>query len=170
MEIAGHTVEIPDAFADLPLDEVTTLLKGAIFGQTGMPDGINSVDSANSVFYVLGQLAGTFIPTLGSVADARDALQDAWNGKWGTAALSAVGAIPGLGKLTEGQLAIKHLENWKASFGGEMAGDLKKLGQVIVRYVAPHMPNSVAKKALDVMTGGAASTLKADGVPMNRIM
>jgi hypothetical protein len=170
VEIAGHTFEVPDFLADLSLKDAKTALMGAFFGQTGMPNGVHPVESANSVFYILGQIAGSFVPTLGSIADARDAVQDAANGKFGSALLSAAGAIPGLAKLTEGQLAIRHLEDWKESFGGEMAGDLKTLGQLIVNHVGPYMPNSVVKKALDVTTDGAASTLRADDVPMKQII
>ena len=83
--------------------------------------------------------------------------------------ISAAGAIPGLAKLTEGQLAIRHLKDWKKSFGGEMAGDLKTLGQLIVNHVGPYMPNSIVKKALDVTTDGAASTLKKDGFTVEQI-
>ncbi|WP_455429038.1 transposase [Halococcus morrhuae] len=169
VKIAGHTFEIPDFLADLSLKDAKTAIKGAFFGQTGMRDGWRPVESANSVFYILGQIAGSFVPTLGSIADARDAVQDAANGKLGTAALSAAGAIPGLAKLTEGKLAIRHLKNWKASFGGEMAGDLKTLGQLIVNHVGPYMPNSVVKKALDVTADGAASTLKKEGFTMEQI-
>ncbi|WP_152420440.1 hypothetical protein [Halococcus thailandensis] len=169
VEIAGHTLEIPEFLADLSLEDAKTAIKGAFFGQTGMRDGMHPVESANSVFYILGQIAGSFVPTLGSVADARDAVQDAANGKLGTAALSAAGAIPGLAKLTEGQLAIRHLKDWKKSFGGEMAGDLKTLGQLIVNHVGPYMPNSIVKKALDVTTDGAVSTLKKDGFTVEQI-
>ncbi|WP_332450869.1 PEGA domain-containing protein [Methanoculleus sp.] len=85
----------PAASGDINLAKIgREILAGAVFGETGLPDGslywLVGEETASSPYYMVGWIGFSCLPVVGGVADIRDAVQAILNG-------DPVGAIPGPG-------------------------------------------------------------------------
>jgi hypothetical protein len=92
----------PAATDDINLAKIgREILAGAVFGETGLPDGsfywLVGEETASSPFYMVGWIGFSCLPVVGGVADIRDAVQAILNGDAIGAAMNAAGAIPGPG-------------------------------------------------------------------------
>ncbi|RRJ30783.1 hypothetical protein [Halocatena pleomorpha] len=144
----------------------TAFQDGAIYGDRGMPDGNNPRSTSSSPFYALGQLAVGFVPGVGNLADARDAHQQADNGEFVQAVISGAAAIPGAGSVADPLKATGFAKDWLKYFPSK--GD--DIAPLFAKHVAPHMPDSLSVKLLDIFTDGKASKLKDSGKSIDEIV
>ena len=75
----------PAASGEINLAKIgREILAGAVFGETGLPDGsfywLVGEETASSPYYMVGWIGFSCLPVVGGVADIRDAVQAILNG------------------------------------------------------------------------------------------
>ncbi|WP_248904034.1 hypothetical protein [Halocatena marina] len=147
-------------------DDATAFKDGLVYGATGMPDGAQTQSTHASPFYALAHMAVGFVPGLGDAADVRDAIQHGANGKWGEAIISGMAIAPVVGASANSAKALDFAKDWIKRFPSK--GD--EIGSLLAKHVAPHMPDSLSVKLLDIFSGGKASELKQSGKSVDEII
>jgi len=119
---------------------VRAIILGAVFGETGLPDGIFyglvGEETASSPYYMVGWIGFSCLPAVGGIADIRDAVQAILNGDPLGAAMNAAGAIPGPGdgiKITGSILCFTGKFPWKA----------RELGVLLSKEILPLIPDAL---------------------------
>lgn len=92
-----------DPFDISPLDIGRDLVLGAIFGETGLPDGccnwLVGEESASSPFYIIGCILFSLLPIANAITAIRDAAQAIMNGDLFGAVLNSLDLLPGVGQI-----------------------------------------------------------------------
>jgi len=93
------------------------LIEGAVYGQTGMPNGTLSDQTqyADHPGYLVGWISGSSVPGADVPADIRDLTENLIQGRPGDASLDAVGLAPFL--VSDTPKAIEAARKWTGEFG-----------------------------------------------------
>jgi hypothetical protein len=158
--------------------QATKFIKGALWGEMGMPDGMHfdpdctltdfgctSRSTASSPWYLIGWLSISTIPGVDIAADVRDAIQNAKSGDTAEFVLDVASILPGLGKAGDLGQIVNYTKKWSklSSVSDEAVALLSK-------HILQHVPDSTALKLLDIFTDGKASKLHEKGVSVDRII
>jgi hypothetical protein len=156
----------PAASGDINLARIAReILAGAVFGETGLPDGsfywMVGEETASSPYYMVGWIGFSCLPVVGGIADIRDAVQAILNGDPVGAAMNAAGAIPGPGdgiKITGAIVCYTGKFPWKA----------RELGLILSKEVLGAVPDALKIQVWDLLFDGAGSALRnTHGVPVS---
>ncbi len=147
----------PAASDDINLAKIAReVLAGAVFGETGLPDGsfywLVGEETASSPYYMVGWIGFSCLPVVGGIADIRDAVQAILNGDAIGAAMNAAGAIPGPGdgvKITGAIVCYTGKFPWKA----------RELGVLLSKELLGSLPDTIKLQVWDLLFDGAGSRL-----------
>ena len=132
------------------------ILAGAVFGETGLPDGsfywLVGEETASSPYYMVGWIGFSCLPVVGGIADIRDAVQAILNGDPVGAAMNAAGAIPGPGDGIKITGAI-------ACYTGKFPWKARELGILLSKELLGPLPDTIKIQVWDLLFDGAGSRL-----------